>query len=191
EEKLNEGWRIHQSGNVAEAERRYREVVAAYPVSANAWCYLGMALSDQERYDEAVAAYRQALKLPPNFPIALNNLGNAFRMMRRLDDAVKTFDRAIELKADYTIAYKNKATALVWEGFVEKALQVHEQALLLAPDDPDTKKHVGMLRLMLGDYRGGWPLYEARWKTDLTLPKVDRPLWDGSSVDGQTILLTP
>ena len=45
--------------------------------------------------------------------------------------------------------------------------------------------------MQAGDYRGGWPLYEARWKTDLTLPKVDRPLWDGSSLDGKTILLTP
>src|SRR5439155_6363588 len=32
---------------------------------------------------------------------------------------------------------------------------------------------------------------EARWKTDLSLPQLDRPLWDGSSLDGKTILLMP
>jgi hypothetical protein len=192
EEALNQAWKIHQSGDLTRAERLYAQVVNAQPGHASAWCYLGMALHDQERYEDAVAAYKRALGLQPNFPIALNNLGNSLRQLRCLSEAVASFNRAIELKPDYVTAFKNKATTLVWEGHVEEALRTYEAALPLAPEDPEIHKHIGILRLLTGDYAGGWPEYEWRWKTkDLSLPPMVQPLWDGSSLDGKTILLTP
>ena len=92
-----------------EAEQLYRQVLAAQPTNPNAWCYLGMALHDQERYDEAVAAYRRALELQPNFPIALNNLGNS--LSPACGGSTKPsscFDQAIALKPDYLIAYQEQ-----------------------------------------------------------------------------------
>jgi FkbM family methyltransferase len=192
EETLNEGWKIHQTGRPREAERLYQQALALQPTHASAWCYLGIALHDQERYDEAVSAYRRSLALKPSFPIALNNLGNTFRLQRRLEDAVGCFDQALALQPDYLIAYKNKGTTLCWEGRVEPALRTYEQAATYAPDDADVHKHIGILRLLLGDFGGGWPAYEWRWKTgEIKLPAIDKPQWDGSSLDGKTILLTP
>jgi FkbM family methyltransferase len=192
DEALSQGWKIHQAGKVRDAEHIYRQVLAAQPTSADAWCYLGIALHDQQRYDEAIAAYRRALELRPDFTIAYNNLGNTYRLMRRLPDAVECFDKALALKPDYLIAYKNKSTALCWEGQVEEALKTYEQAAKYGPDDADIHKHIGIMRLLLGDFAGGWPEYEWRWKTgEITLPKLDRPWWDGSSLAGKTILLTP
>jgi FkbM family methyltransferase len=192
EEMLSHGWQIHQAGSVRQAEQVYQQVLAAQPANANAWCYLGIALYDQQRYDEALAAYNRALVLRPEFPIALNNLGNTYRLMRRIDQAVDCFDRALALKPDYLLAYKNKGTALCWEGRVEAALASYEAALHHAPADPDVHKHIGILRLLLGDFAGGWPEYEWRWKTgEIKLPAVQIPTWDGSPLDGKSILLTP
>lgn len=192
EETLNEAWKIHQSGDLYRAERLYAQVVNSQPGNASAWCYLGMALHDQERYDDAILAYRKAIGLQPNFPIAFNNLGNSQRQLRRLSEAVASFNQAIALKPDYVTAFKNKATTLVWEGHVEEALQTYEAALPLASQDPEIHKHIGILRLLMGDYAGGWPEYEWRWKTkDLSLPPLQQPMWDGSSLDGKAILLTP
>ena len=48
------------------------------------------------------------------------------------------------------------------------------------------------MRLLLGDFAGGWPEYDWRWQTgEIMLPNIDVPRWDGSSLDGKTILLTP
>src|SRR5436190_9231574 len=191
-ESLNQGWKLQQAGRPREAEQRYQQVLASQPTNPDAWCYLGMALHDQQRYSEAISAYRRSLELKPDFPIALNNLGNTFRLTRRLDEAITAFDKAIQLKPDYLIAHKNKATTLCWEGRVADALRVYEHAVTFAPDDADTHKHIGIMRLLLGDFAGGWPEYEWRWKTgEIKLPKLDVPLWDGSPLDGKTILLTP
>src|SRR6478752_3993589 len=192
QELLDQGWKTQQAGQARAAEQIYLQVLAAEPKDANAWCFLGMALHEQERYDDALAAYHKAMELQPDFPIALNNLGNTYRLMRRLPDAVKTFDRAIALKPDYLIAYKNKATTLCWEGQVEPALRVYEAAEKIAPDDPDIHKHLGIMSLLLGDFARGWPEYEWRWKTgEVKLPVTDIPNWDGTSLDGKTIVLTP
>ncbi len=191
-DNLNRGWQLQQAGRMQEAEQLYQQALAAQPNNPNAWCYLGMLRHDQERYSEALAAYGRALELQPNFPIALNNLGNTYRLMRRLDDALAAFDRAIEQKPDYLIAFKNKATTLCWEGRVADALRVYEQAVEFAPDDADVHKHLGIMRLLLGDFAGGWPEYDWRWKTgEIKFPQLDIPQWDGSSLDGKSILLTP
>jgi FkbM family methyltransferase len=192
QQTLEQGWQAHQARDWHTAERLYRQVLVEQPDHANAWCFLGMVLHDEERYQEAVAAYQKALAINPTFAIALNNLGNTYRLMRQLDRAVECFDRAIALKRDYLIAFKNKATSLCWEGDVPAALSVYEEAQKIAPGDADVHKHLGIMRLLLGDFAGGWPEYEWRWKTgEVVLPNIDIPKWDGSPLDGKTILLTP
>jgi FkbM family methyltransferase len=192
EQTLEQGWKAQKAGDPRTAERFYRQVLADRPNDANAWCFLGMALHDQVRYHESVAAYEKSLALQPDAHITLNNLGNTYRMMRQLDKAVEAFDKAIRLKADYTIAFKNKATSLCWEGKVAEALAVYQEAEKISPQDPDIHKHLGIMRLLLGDFAGGWPEYDWRWQTgEVILPDIDVARWNGSSLDGKTILLTP
>lgn len=187
---LSHGWNLQQAGRVSEAETVYRQVLQAAPDDANAWCYLGMALHDQDRFEEAVDAYQRAIKLHPEFPIAFNNLGNTLRLMRRLDDALASFDRALALKPDYLNAWKNKGTALVWEGHLDAAVASYQQALQLAPNDAETHKNLGVIWLLQGKFEPGWREYAFRWQTnETTLPNYAQPLWDGSPLDGKTILL--
>lgn len=189
---LTQGWAVHQGGDRATAEQMYRQVIAAEPNNANAWCYLGIVLHDQDRFEQAVAAYRKAIQLQPQFPIAFNNLGNTLRQLKRLDEAVACFDHALKLKPDYVNAHKNKGTALVWEGCLDEAVACYKKALELDPDDAECHKNLGVIWLLQGDFDRGWREYEWRWKTDdASLPQLSEPLWDGSALDGRTILLTP
>jgi superkiller protein 3 len=47
-----------------EAIAQYRQVIALDPKYVNAYYGLGIALKDQGKLEEAIAAYRQALSLP-------------------------------------------------------------------------------------------------------------------------------
>lgn len=188
---LAHGWKLHQAGDLAGAEKVYRQVLQTDANDANALCYFGMVCHDQDRWSEAVAAYRKALQIMPNFPVALNNLGNTLRLQRRLDEAITSFDHALRLKPDYVNAHKNKGTALVWEGHLDEALASYRRALEFAPDDAETHKNLGVIQLLQGNFEDGWREYGWRWKTDqVSLPKYSQAIWDGSSLDGRTILLT-
>jgi FkbM family methyltransferase len=190
ETRLAAGWKSHQAGDLGAAERVYREVLRESPQNANAWCYLGMACHDQQRFEEAVQAYRQALEIQSRFPVAWNNLGNSFRQLRRLEDAVAAFDQALRLKPDYVNAYRNKGTTLLWEGRIDAALDCYRQALRLSPEDAETHKNIGVIGLMRGDFREGWPEYEWRLRLpECHFPAHPQPVWDGSPLDGKTLLL--
>jgi hypothetical protein len=48
----------------------------------------------------------------------------------------------------------------------------------------------GVARLRLGDYAGGWPDYEWRYKLkEFVMPNFAQPRWNGERLDGKTILL--
>ncbi|HUT09034.1 MAG TPA: FkbM family methyltransferase [Thermoguttaceae bacterium] len=189
-ETLAHGWQLHQAGNVAAAEEIYRGVLASHPNDSTAWCYLGLACHDRDRLDEAVAAYRNAIRIRPNFPIAYNNLGNTLRMQRRLDESIACLDAALKLKPDYVNAYKNKGTALAWAGRLDEAVQSYQQALDHGPEDAETHKNLGVIRLLQGRFEEGWREYEWWRKMHRTFrPVTGQPAWDGSPLDGKTILL--
>jgi tetratricopeptide (TPR) repeat protein len=65
------------------------------PKDANAWFCLGMAYDELKRYDDAVDAYRQSLRLDPehgNFVWFF--LGGAYEALKRYDDAIEAFRQA-------------------------------------------------------------------------------------------------
>ncbi len=192
EEILNHGWQLHMAGQVPQAEQVYRQLVAALPQNAVAWTYLGMALHDQLRFEEAVAAFQQSIAIDRAMPQTYQNLGKSLGRLRQFDDAIACFDRAIQLSPNYLNAHKNKARAHYWKGEIHAALAAHLQSLAIAPSDVETHMNVGMIYLRLGDTARGWQEYQWRWQTkDGALPQLTQPLWDGSSLDGKSILLTP
>ena len=191
QEELARGWQIHQNKQLPQAEAIYRNVLRQVPQSANAWCYLGIALHDQRRYHEAVDAYRQALAIQANFPIALNNLGNTLRYVAQFEESDACFQKAIDLKPDYLNAYKNRGTLHVWTGQLEKGLQYYEQALQINPNEAELHRNLGVIYLLKGDFARGWAEYRWRWLVgDLHRPRISARVWDGSNLEGKSILLT-
>jgi tetratricopeptide (TPR) repeat protein len=192
DELLNAGWQHQRAGDFPQAEHLYRQALAGNPTSAMAWCYLGMVCHDQERFDDALFAFQQSISFDPNLAAAYQNMGKALGRLRRFDESIAAFERAIQLHPGFINAYRNKAKAHYFKGELRAALEAHEQVLRLAPDDAETRMNVGMVLLSLGDTQRGWAEYEWRWKTkDGALPPLKQPLWDGSSLNGKSILLTP
>ncbi len=65
-----------------------------------------------EKYGEAEASYRDALKLSPNYADAINDLGITQARQSKFDDAVATYRRAITVRPKFAEAYNNMGNAL-------------------------------------------------------------------------------
>lgn len=61
------------------------------------------------RYQEAIAAGRDALKLNPNSEIAYNNIAVAYAGMGMWDDAIANIQQALRIKPDFQLAQNNLA----------------------------------------------------------------------------------
>jgi FkbM family methyltransferase len=155
DEALQIGWKQHQAGDVRGAENIYRQVLAVAPANENAWCFLGMACHDQQRYDEAVEAYRQALQIKSRFPVALSNLGNTLKQLGRLDEAEASCREALRYKPDYSTAFNNLGVVQVAQGRLTDASATFEKALQLMPNDAVAHANLGAALVRQGRFDEG------------------------------------
>jgi tetratricopeptide (TPR) repeat protein len=93
------GVRARSAKDWRAAEAAFRQAIVQEPTLADAWNELGYALRHLRRYGESVDAYREALRLRPEFPEALEYLGEAYVEMGRLDDARQVLARLRPLDA--------------------------------------------------------------------------------------------
>lgn len=67
---------------------------------------LGYAYFAQEQYDLAIRNYKEALKLYPEYTIALNNLGNAYEKKQLITQAIEVYEQTLSIETENKIAKK-------------------------------------------------------------------------------------
>jgi tetratricopeptide (TPR) repeat protein len=105
---------------------------------------------DDKKYEEAVAAYQEAIKLSPVNWGYYFNLGLAYKKLDQREDAVASFHRAVELNPDSFSANKEMGEALGRAGAFEEARPFFEKAVALSPDDPDGHFNLGVCLINAG-----------------------------------------
>ncbi len=72
---------------------------------------MGFAYFSQEQLDLAIRNYKDAIKLYPDYVIALNNLGNAYEKKQMIAKAVESYEETLKFDEDNKIA-KRRADLL-------------------------------------------------------------------------------
>src|SRR5215469_16916545 len=130
---LQQALAFHQSGNLAEAERLYLQLMRTAPKDASAPHFLGVVRAQQGRNREALALMDKALALKPDAPEILSNYGNVLRAEGRLSEALAAHDKALALKPDYAPALNRRALVLRDLGRLDDGLASVERTLVLRP----------------------------------------------------------
>ena len=180
----------HERGRALLALERAAEAVAGFDAALalsdgvfETHFYRGVALSSLGRHEEALAAFHRALALDAGSVETLNNLGVTLVHLARPAAALDCFARVLAIEENHVQAHTNAGNTL-------KSLQRHtearahfDRALALAPDDPMAQWSQALLALTLGDFRGGWPLYESRLRLAAFQPVQrhrDAPRWSAA-----------
>ena len=191
----NLGLALARQGMLDDALSCYRQAVALKPNYFEAFTNLGNAQREKRALDDAAASYQNALRLEPNFVGAHYNLGITLVEMGRLKEALACFNESLRLMPDLKGAYDGLGVALTKQAKFPEAVASFEQAIGREPQQGDSHLNRAIVWLLQGDWERGWPEYEWRWKTESFNREADRqayeshPLWDGSPLNGKTILL--
>ena len=92
------------SGQLADAEREFREILAAVPQDPDNWMGLASVYSREGRTQDAEKALERALELDPKRADIHAARGRVLRDLRQLEDAKMEFRRALELDPQNTEA---------------------------------------------------------------------------------------
>jgi predicted O-linked N-acetylglucosamine transferase (SPINDLY family) len=122
---LEQAFRFHQIGNLVEAERLYLNVIAADPLSFNAFRLLGVLRAQQGRNTEALELIGRALEVKPDVAKALSNYGSVLASLGRLEEALVSFDKALWLE----LVDDERSELLIRRGLTFSALKRFDEAL--------------------------------------------------------------
>jgi Flp pilus assembly protein TadD len=121
---------------------------ASYPDTLpNAWNNLGLLATREGHMDEAVAHFQEALRISPDYWVALENLGNAYRSQKRWDEARTTLERALAARPQDPEANYNLAMVFAQTDDPNRAYEYLRKALELRPTYPEALNNLGVLYL--------------------------------------------
>ena len=162
EAQIPRALQLHQAGRVDEAERIYREVLAAIPGHAIASHYLGMAAWHRGDPVEGERLMRASIAADASIADFHNNLGLLLRDTGRAAEALDCFARTLATDPAWIEAHSNRGLALESLGRFDEAVAEYRRALAAAPQFAVVHQNLARVLLTLGDFREGWEHY--RWR---------------------------
>jgi tetratricopeptide (TPR) repeat protein len=149
----------------------------------------GLVHAARGQWPDAVRCHERALTLRPDYIDAACDLGKALLEVDRIDDAIACFERGLEQSPRLAELWNNLGCARARLGALCEAIACYDRALALRPEFGECRINRSHALLQLGRYQEGFPEYEWRWRNSELARRITRPLWDGSPLEGRTILL--
>jgi predicted TPR repeat methyltransferase len=146
------GINLHQSGQIEEAEKIYRQVLQVKPGHPDALHYLGVISHQKGEKDEAVELIQKAISCNPAYSDAHNNLGNVLKEIGRLDEAEEAYRYCLSVDPEYVDALCNLGAVLKEKGKYVEALKMLERAITLAPNHSQAYHNLGNALKKLNRY---------------------------------------
>jgi tetratricopeptide (TPR) repeat protein len=145
---LEEAQRLLRSGDPAQAEQIYRQLVQTDPACLETRLALGLSLADRGANAEAAAAFQEVLRQQPEHADAHYFLGNALNALRRHGPAAEHFCEVLRLRPDHLEAQMNLGVSLAAQGRREDALAAFRRAADCHPTSAPAQHN---LAVALGD----------------------------------------
>ena len=148
------------------AERSYLLSLELDHAAYLTWHNLGLALNDQDRHEEALKAFRQGIIIEPMHGDGWCNAGLALFGMENFQKAILFFRYTLEIDKNSEAGHVNLGYALMNERRPLEALEYLKKGLELNSGSVNSIWNLSLIQLMLGNYKEGWDLYEARFETE-------------------------
>ncbi|MBM0741934.1 tetratricopeptide repeat protein [Phormidium sp. CLA17] len=170
------------------------QALSLQPGFAEIYNNLGNAYQELDRLEDAIACYRKAVELKPELAEVRSNLGNMLQYIGEFDEAFEHFEQAIATHTDFAGAYNNLGIARRNSGDLDAAFAAYDRAIELKPDFIEAHWNKALNYLLIGDLENGFAGYEQRFEWSKFIEQnpprnFTQPRWDGSPLDGKTILL--
>ena len=181
-----------ERGEIEAAIADYEESLALEQEQAQVLNNLGNLYKNCGRLEDAIAAYRSAIDADGSLAEAHFNLGTAFFESGERAQAIAQCRTALALRPAFAEASVRLGLLLEQEGDAPGATACYRDAIAARPDFAEAHFNYALRLLLAGNFEKGWEEYE--WR--LRLPELEplwpfagRPRWDGSPLEGKTILL--
>jgi Tfp pilus assembly protein PilF len=182
-----------QAGQGDVAVRALAEARALAPTAPILWKLSGDVHVKLGARAAAIPFYEKAAELDPTDMETAANLGAVLRDSGRPFDAMVWLNRVITNDPTNPLALGNAAVAFMDVGEVSLGLTCAEEALKLSPGYESAQWARAFALFLLGRWPEAWAVHEQRTeqlRRSGGLRDIPGVRWDGSPLDGRTLLIT-
>lgn len=145
----------------------WQDITIKAPLKARGHNNLGVALSESERFDEAIPCYLEAIRLDRNYSDPWSNLAVAYSVKGKVDKAIGALKQAIKIFPNYPEAYNNLGTLMIKKKNYDAAEKILLTALKIRPYYGKAFYNLGRLYMEKGDLEKSWEYFEKATQGDL------------------------
>jgi len=127
---------LHRSGDLAGAERAYRQILKKRRGDSQAMYWLSVTLIKLGRHAEARKTLRDLARAEPTNPAPRRQLAIACKNLEKMDEAHRAADEALRLAPDDPMAIVTKADLLLAQGRAQEAADLLAPAVEANPHHP-------------------------------------------------------
>ncbi|MCE2509392.1 MAG: tetratricopeptide repeat protein [Alphaproteobacteria bacterium] len=142
-QRLDDGLRLHQRGELERAEAIYRNVLRQQPNHPEALHLLGVLLHQKGASEEAVTYIERSLEQDPQSADATYNLADILLARGKTAEAVERFRHALTLRPDFPEAAISLGIALRSYGDMDQAVAQLREAATQYPDFAEAHYNLG------------------------------------------------
>ena len=153
-------FKLHQSGQIADAARSYRKLLALHPDHFDSCHLLGVTCLQEGRLDEAREHIARAIGLDPAQAAAHSNLGTTLLRLGQFASACASLQTALQLNPKDANSMATLGTALLGQGDAAGAANQFRRALANGAA-PSLRNELGAALLESGDAAGAVREFQA------------------------------
>ena len=142
--------KAEEEGDLAQAERIYRTILAQRPDIHGVHYKLGILLYRRRQYETAVAPMKAAVRLEPTVAHYVGDLGVVYKQLRRFEERLVCYERAVLLNPANGGILMNYGSALIDAGRIRQAARVLTVARSLEPHSYGILTNLGNALMRLG-----------------------------------------
>lgn len=141
---------MNAGGDMRDAQRLFRQVLALDPGDPQANLHLGVVEMWGRNYQKAQEYFARALESDPNSAQIMNNLGLSLHEQGAIAEAINLYERAIQVDPANVEAHVNLARGMLHVNQRDRALSEARQAATMRPDLGSAQFILGLVCQTMG-----------------------------------------
>ncbi|MEM9507925.1 MAG: tetratricopeptide repeat protein [Cyanobacteria bacterium P01_E01_bin.35] len=191
ERELNQALCEYKLGNISNVKLILNSILQKYPDSTEALKLLAMISHTQNNFELAVIYYEKIMQQNPNDIDCYHKLSLIYQQQGNFKQAIKILKNALSLVPNSIQLSNQLAYNFAKQGQLTDAINLYSKILEVIPDNITVLWNRALALIKNGDFTKGFAEFECRQ----SLPNFEKsylpdyPMWDGSDLNGKTILV--
>jgi len=151
-----EGFEELEAGDYLGAIKTFNKAIELYKDYGRAHISLGVAYAELKRFDMAIAAAEEGIRLSPNDPYVLANFAYIHALNNQFDDALSYFKKALKQGGSpefQATVYFNIGYIILIKGDLDSAMENYKKAIENKSDFTDAHVNLGFVYWQKGMYQ--------------------------------------